>query len=119
MRFNDPSRPRSASGRPCWEGSMIVLPWLEFRPEEERGWSMRLMAGGIWKEKEIDPREVMTLLVCWDDSPEDFLRFQFETQSPRGLGSREVYGNEGYGEDDKRAEPSAKRSGKSAEELGF
>lgn len=87
MRFNDASRPYLANGRPCWLGSLIVLPTIELIPRAEAGaWKLRLMCGGIWAEKEVQSGAIMALLKFWGEDPEAFLMAEFDREAPKGIG---------------------------------
>lgn len=115
MRFNDPTRPQLALGRPCWEHAPgLVLPELAFRPTSERGvFLMILVGGGFWRAREVKGEDILSLLHDWDDSPERFLKDHWDAEAPRGL----MQGRGGFVE-------SSQVTGKkfieqSADELGF
>lgn len=115
MRFNDPARPRLANGRVCWVGSLIVLPTFELIPREAWGeWTIRLMCGGIWAEKDASADMVMQLIYKWDEDPEEFMRKEFGREPPQGLGP-----NGRFAMVEKMEREAFRASAKTAEELGF
>ena len=114
MRFNDPSRPQLALGRPCWrEAPGLTLPELAFRPTSATGvFLMILVGGGFWRAREVKGEEVLGLLREWGEGPEDFLERHWGMEAPKSLASS--WSSAAI------VQPTAtKVIAKSAEELGF
>jgi hypothetical protein len=74
VNFLSPSRPRLASGLPCWlTAPRVALPHLALHPLDGTKWELQVMINGSWKTHIFQTAvDMMYGLEAWRESPEAF-----------------------------------------------